>query len=155
MEESQTCSSKRAFSGIAKLEEPFANPLPTVHQHFANHFCRLLSKLLFPWAPGTCLETRVIGFLVRALRDFVDTSVTLRAGSLGKIFLRRFGDKPHPPPDFGPRRPWDSCICGFNRHPSLFPGISHIAISSEALQRSSAESTARSQRYGWECECEL
>ena len=45
------------------LCQPFANPSPTFRQPFANHFCQPLSKPLFPWAPGTGLETRVSGFL--------------------------------------------------------------------------------------------
>ena len=57
--------------GIAKLEgncketrQPFANPLPTFRQPFANLFCQPLSKPLFPWTPGAGLEMQVNGFLV-------------------------------------------------------------------------------------------
>ena len=66
-------------SEIGGCKEPFANPLPTLRQPcaptlrqpFANlsptlcrPFCQPLSDLLFPWTPGTRLETRVNGFLV-------------------------------------------------------------------------------------------
>ena len=74
--ESQTQSFKRGASRIAKLEcarkaanplpilrQPCANPLPTLRQPFANLFCQPLSNPLFPWTPGTRLETRVDGFL--------------------------------------------------------------------------------------------
>ena len=44
------------------LCQPFVNPLPTFRQPFANLFCQPLSNPLFPWAPGTRLETRVNGF---------------------------------------------------------------------------------------------
>ena len=45
------------------LCQPFANPSPTFCQPFANLFCQRLSNPLFPWTPGTRLETRVNGFL--------------------------------------------------------------------------------------------
>ena len=67
--ESQTRSSKRAFRELKMggcnetLCQPCANPSPTFRQPFANLFCQPLSKLLFPWAPMTRLETRVNGFL--------------------------------------------------------------------------------------------
>ena len=44
--------------------QPLANPSPTFRQPFANLFCQPLSNPLFPWTPGTRLETRVNGFLV-------------------------------------------------------------------------------------------
>ena len=47
-------------SPVPTLRQPVANPLPTFS---ANPFCQPLSKLLFPWAPITGLETRVNGFL--------------------------------------------------------------------------------------------
>ena len=43
-----------------------ANPSPTFRQPFADLLCQPLSKPLFPWAPGTRLETRVNGFLENA-----------------------------------------------------------------------------------------
>ena len=43
--------------------QPFANPSPTSRQPFASLFCQPLSNPLFPWTPGTRLETRVNGFL--------------------------------------------------------------------------------------------
>ena len=46
------------------LCQPFANPSPTFRQPFANLFCQTLSNPLFPWTPGTRLETLVNGFLV-------------------------------------------------------------------------------------------
>ena len=64
--------------------QPFANPsptfcqpfLPTLRQPFANLFCQPLSNPLFPWTPGTRLETRVNGFL---------GSIFSTAGSFEKI----------------------------------------------------------------------
>ena len=44
---------------LPTLRQPFANPLPTFA---ANLFCEPLSNPLFPWTPGTRLETRVNGF---------------------------------------------------------------------------------------------
>ena len=46
------------------LCQPFANPSPTFRQLFANLFCQPLSNPLFPWTPGTRLETLVNCFLV-------------------------------------------------------------------------------------------
>ena len=50
------------------LRQPFANLSPTFRQPFANPLptfsAKPLSKPLFPYAPGTRLETRVNGFLV-------------------------------------------------------------------------------------------
>ena len=45
------------------LRQAFANPSPTFRQPFANLFCQPLSNSLFPWTPGTRLETLVNGFL--------------------------------------------------------------------------------------------
>ena len=45
------------------LRQPFANPSPTFRRPFANPFCQPLANPLFPWTPGTRLETRVNGFL--------------------------------------------------------------------------------------------
>ena len=70
--ESQTQSSTRAPRELQNwrvqgnpptLRQPCANPSPTFRQPFANLFCQPLSNPLFPWTPGTCLETRVNGFL--------------------------------------------------------------------------------------------
>ena len=41
-----------------------ANPVLTLSKPFAKLFCQPLSNPLFPWTPGTRLETRVNGFLV-------------------------------------------------------------------------------------------
>ena len=51
------------MGGCKEIRQPFANPSPTFRQPFANLFCQPLSKTLFPWTPGTGLETRVSGFL--------------------------------------------------------------------------------------------
>ena len=70
--ESQTRVSKRAPREFRNwrvqgnpltLRQPFANPSPTPRQPFANLFCQPLSNPLFPWTPGTRLETLVNGFL--------------------------------------------------------------------------------------------
>ena len=79
--ESQTSVSKRVprefrnwrvrGNPLPTLRQPFANPPPTLRQPFAHLFCQPLSNLfcqplsnpLFPWTPGTRLETRVNGFL--------------------------------------------------------------------------------------------
>ena len=47
-----------------RISFQIADPSPTLCQPFANLFCQPLFKPLFPWAPGTGLETRVNGFLV-------------------------------------------------------------------------------------------
>ena len=68
------CVSKRApreFWNWRVQGNPLCpNPSPTLCnlfcQPFANLFCQPVSKPLFPWAPGTGLETRVNGFLVNA-----------------------------------------------------------------------------------------
>ena len=51
--------------------------------------------------PNTAFDTFLT--LSWVLWDFFDTFLTLRAGRLGKTFLRLLGV-------FGPRRPWDSCV---------------------------------------------
>ena len=74
--ESQTRVSKRTPREFPKLEsarksanplptprQPFANPSPTFRQPLANLLYQPLSNPLFPWAPGTRLETRVNGVL--------------------------------------------------------------------------------------------
>ena len=63
--QSQTRSSKRVPRELRNWRVQ-GNP-PTLRQPFpptfsANLFCQPLSKPLFPWTPGTGLETRVNGF---------------------------------------------------------------------------------------------
>ena len=60
------------IGGCKEIRQPFANPSPTPCQPFANlsptlcqPFCQPLSKPLFPWTPGTRLETWANGFLVK------------------------------------------------------------------------------------------
>ena len=82
--ESQTSVSKRAPREFRNwrvqgnpltLRQPFANPSPTPRQPFANPlptfsanlFCQPLSNPLFPWTPGTRLETLVKAFLGMAI----------------------------------------------------------------------------------------
>ena len=80
--ESQTSVSKRVPREFRNwrvqgnpltLRQPFANPVPTLRQPFANPLptfsCQPLSNPLFPWTPGTRLETLVIGFLVIVVID--------------------------------------------------------------------------------------
>ena len=80
--ESQTSVSKRAprefrtwkvQGSPLTLRQPCANPVPTLRQPFANSLPTFsarqpLFKPLFPWAPGTGLETRVNGFLAGIFR---------------------------------------------------------------------------------------
>ena len=51
------------------LCQPFANPSPTFRQPFANPLPTFSANPsptpLFPWTPGTRLETRVNGLLVK------------------------------------------------------------------------------------------
>ena len=54
---------RKLANPLPTFRQPFANPLPTPRQPFANLFCQPLSNPLFPWTPGTRLETRVNGFL--------------------------------------------------------------------------------------------
>ena len=69
------------------LCQPFANPVPTLRQPFANPLPTFsanlsrqpLSKLLFPWTPGTRLETQVNGFLAQKSR--LSTPEALLKGS--------------------------------------------------------------------------
>ena len=80
--ESQTRVSKRAprefrnwrvqgnpLTPSPTLRQPCANPSPTLRQPFANLFCQPLSEPLFPWAPGTRLETLVNRFLGIVLQE--------------------------------------------------------------------------------------
>ena len=83
--ESQTSVSKRAPREFRNwrmqgdpltLRQPFANPSPTLRQPFANlsptlrqPFLPTPPQALFPWAPGTRLETRVNGFLELGLKQ--------------------------------------------------------------------------------------
>ena len=54
---------KETANPMLTLCQPCANPSPTFCQPVANLFCQPLSNPLFPWTPGTRLETWVNGFL--------------------------------------------------------------------------------------------
>ena len=71
------CLGNSEIGGCKEIRQPFANPsptlLPTLCQPFANLSPTLCQPFLptplqprFPWTPGTGLETRVSGLLVRA-----------------------------------------------------------------------------------------
>ena len=61
------------IGGCKEIRQPFANPVPTLCQPFANLFCQPLSNPPFPSTPGARLETRVNGMLDSGQHQEIDS----------------------------------------------------------------------------------
>ena len=91
------CLRNSEIGGRKEIRSPFANPVPTFRQPFAKLFCQPLSKPLFPWTPGTRLETWVYGFLeavskTRRIQQIIVLTTRVFGHGHAKLTLQRKPD---------------------------------------------------------------